>query len=72
MRTCLRSLVDKMLAKVPGKTSRPDTATRWLWTRISAIAESLRRQSRTARASETTYIFTSQLVRWRTFTSSKS
>jgi hypothetical protein len=28
MRAWLRSLVNRMLGKVPGKTSRPDTATR--------------------------------------------
>ena len=28
MRTWLRSVVDSILGKVPGKTSRPDTATR--------------------------------------------
>ena len=28
MRTWLRSLVNAILGKVPGKTSRPDTATR--------------------------------------------
>jgi hypothetical protein len=34
MTTWLRSLVNAMLGKVPGKTSRPDTATRL--TQISA------------------------------------
>ena len=30
MRTWLRSLVNAFLGKVPGKTSRPDTATRMM------------------------------------------
>jgi hypothetical protein len=38
MRAWLRSLVNTVLGKVPGKTSRPDSATRWLWTPISATA----------------------------------
>ena len=49
MRTWLRSLVNAVLGKVPGKTSRPDTATRMamdadLSDRRESMPNGLRRQ----------------------------
>jgi hypothetical protein len=40
MRTWLSSLINTILGRVPGKTGRLDTATRWPWMRISATAAS--------------------------------
>ena len=59
MRTWLRSLLNAILGKVPGKTSRPDTATRMA-------------MGCCAGASETTDTSSSRLARRRTLTQSRS
>lgn len=60
MRTGLRSLVDAILARIPGKTSRLDTATRMM-TRISASPASQGPPATPRGASETMDTPSSQL-----------
>ena len=73
MRTWLRSLVNAILGKVPGKTSRPDTATRMAMDAdLSDRQEVECPMGCAAGASETTDTSSSRLARRRTLTQSRS
>ena len=71
MQTWLRSVVDTMLGRVSGKTSRPDTATAWRWTQISATAANQRFRANRWEASGTMATL-SKAGCWPTLTSLRS
>ena len=68
MRTRLRSVVDAILGRVPGKTGRPDTATRMAMDADLGYRRELSRPGR----SEMINTSSRPLTRWRTLICSRS